>query len=621
MPNQIHALIGQMAQTGPGNVLKTAQIGGMATAQFSQGASLAMKMSALLSSEEQRLQNNMMRSQEMMQRSLDSQFKQDMAIQKFNQDATQYNNHAAVMEYNMRAKERDFNEISEYQRQSLEMQKARADAKSGSLTANPYGITANQYAGVVDDALKQVPDTNAAGVPLTLGEKLELIKPILATMLPGMTKQAAEPVTQAPSVLPTQNQILAANGGPTIAAAAQEAQQIKAAEFDAEHPYHKVLKDDLDIILPDLSSGNAKVSEGVYNIFKQDPVIAGTEAGMRALTAGLSSKNSDTRDKFRSVYEQWPASQRKEIDAELYRSGMNNMLFDPIPSTKGEKLFKIKNFPTGTQAGIELQNQLDVLNTVYDNTGKGMVQMLNNSDLMQRTFRELGSWIGLNDSAGISGKKLANRMARNDNEWIKSEHKTAPNAMSSIVLAATAERYIDSNKNWFFGNQFTGTNIRDYMQPWKQPVTKTETNGKDLPKQVDTTLSDYMFPSGVKIHVAKSKGYQKKSDAQIFKEYKTALKNATANYSKQERRFIAANIGQISKALDTYIKDRRYPKGEGIIGVDLKDTDTITVKLINMRRSGKVKVSQLKMDVVTGTPTQFAVMIQALMQDTLRNAF
>ena len=129
---------------------QSAAMFGAAGSSFAQGASLALKLDALLTNEEQRLQNNVMKSQQMLETAINNRVQQDLAQRKLEMQATQYNNSNRQAIFNDQLNLLKTQNDATYKNAMLGFRKQEVEAK------NNKGMTTNQLAKFLLDANSKI---------------------------------------------------------------------------------------------------------------------------------------------------------------------------------------------------------------------------------------------------------------------------------------------------------------------------------------------------------------------------------------------------------------------------------------------------------------------------------
>ena len=576
-----------------------ARTGSMAGQSFEKGASLMLKLDNMFNEEEARLQNNMFKSQEMLQRQLkinsDNHFKEQQATMQVNQ---------------FNALQTQRGTVNQLNRDQLEETKRANDIKANSPSKNMF----KNYSDAYDKVVKRHTTTNMFGDEIVDQQGIE--NDDVYKVMKGYTGGVeTQPSTEQPVTQPV-NPAAPVQLGPTVeaAAAGNTIPATQAPSTLQTNGMSKAMSSAWQTVTTDptktanaLTLGNEKVSEGTATIFMTHPMTAATPAGSHLFTAGFLSTNKDTRTQFDAAYRTMPAQVKQIVGATVKPNAMQGAILD---TSSEETKYNIPNLNTNTQLGTEIKSALYSINKSYGESGT-IVDMLENTDWATGALHGALAGIGIGKSGKKKAALLADRMSRDDKAW-KNATGTFPNAISSIWLSKEANTFWTSHKTGNFGWGTLGTNLKEFATPWRQEVSLHTQDSVGADKNEPTTLAEYMLPKGISIKIDKiNKDHTKKSDDQIYKSYQESLKNMQANYTQEDRIGLSKNIVSITSALTKAVADKGYAY-DGTIKLNADDNTAIKVKLYN--------TSTGKMDLIEAAPVQLAQMVQAMLQGGLKNA-
>jgi len=582
-----------------------ARTGAMAGQSFEKGASLALKLDMMLREDEARRQNQMLKSQELIQNTVKMQI-----------DANYKDNMLDLnrQQFNALEKQRGFtNALNLANAEDTNYWKGETLKETKFKNRNPVA-SKNLFKNISDAYDKTVKRHTTKNmfdeeVIDQAGVQQDPIYGMVAGYMNGQVPG------QPPEQLPSQTMPQPAPG-PTTANAARGTLATVATPsvaptnlgtgLSTQYNFIKQRKNDIE---SGLELGTPKVVDGIYKTFSSNPSLLATPEGSEVYTKGILSNNKDTRRKFGAIYNNLGSAQQQIVSSYVKPVAYSRAILDI--SDPNER-FKTPFISTNSQLGTDIKNTMYAVNNAYRAESGTIVDMLENNDVVTGFFSGAMATIGIGKDSSTKAALLADRMSRNDHTWSK-ETGLFPNAVSSIWLSKTANTFWTDKKSYHYGWGITGTNVKDFATPWRQGVIKYDVDsvGNQAPKQ--TTLSDYMLPNGIAVKVKSSnQNMTKKSDNQIFREYQQALKDMQKNYSKEELQKLNTNIASITQVLTKVVENKSFVKGDKM-NLNADDNTLVKVNLYNNRTN--------KMEVVEAAPVQLALMVQAMLQGGLRNSF
>ncbi len=594
---------------------------------FSKGASLALKLDHMFEEEEARLQNNMYKSQQMLQQGLqnamNNQFRQQSAnLQektfKANQDQRGITNQLNADK---------LTETKQYHKDTLAAKgndtfknaaKVWGDSVKNNTNENIIGVKELDR-----EALMRDPAAAWAWQILQQGRGAQpTTQPVIedpAQPGPVATNvQPVQPVTDAPPTItqPTDNEKRVEEAlGLSPAQPEQPAVQPEPVlnlssssrkaftVFDGlKNDPGKAIKVENDLLQ---NTKNAyTMVDGANAIIAQDPRAIMNPQIEAFYTAALASQGLKVAQSADNGIDHLPEAKQ----VELYKKAFNEHVMPSayldakVSGTDGYPQIKYSVAPTSKLGAKSTDHVTWVNKSIEDSIAYGQRTISGQSTGARWFTAALESVFGFHGPQATKDAGIA--AVKNQEVRYLHDYGVAPHATILGTLKDTMEPYFTKQKEGNFGGGWFGYNVDNANTPWDIPI---KTFAKENGQYVETgkeKLGRFVVPNPVE-----SQSSENSTLASLFNvvtnpvgaaieavtpDYKSSLDliEKTKMSSPEQKQMMTNNLVELTDSLDAFRANKGYNRRNGEYEADVNADDVIKVKLIDLS-TGKPEIVEM----------------------------